>query len=348
MITYVNTVLVTNQNGTSLADESVLNGADSLDTITAAVGKLAIMSCDPDAASLYLTSIEDAEAFKVGVVNSGHTVKYINGKKKYFPVVKWSNIIKKSDIRTFTHLTYQDDEEDTIKITFADDEIKAGRHIVIRLTFKDTPTRYRNWSESYDYLVKDGDTAADVVAKFAETITNQSRRARVEAEVDGATLKLTAMLYDDDNSNDTFNDYAKVRFNANVWYTDSTLPAFASNNKYAIGTIEKTNGVTYPASAKLVRDRERDAQGYQGLMHRCKWYDPKPAMVTNIDYKYGGIIIEFENMYRTADDLFRKTKQTLEIYASNNGTAVAPAEIAGGAFEAIGTALDNSKYGLNA
>lgn len=44
-------------------------------------------------------------------------------------------------------------------------------------------------------------------------------------------------------------------------------------------------------------------------------------MVANIDYKYNGITLEFENMYRAADDIFRKTKQTVEIYASNNGEA---------------------------
>ena len=129
------------------------------------------------------------------------------------------------------------------------------------------------------------------------------------------------MEYDDDNSNDSENFAGKVRFNANCWYSDPTAPGFASSNKYAIGTVTKEVGVQYPASAKNVRDHERTAQGYQGILHRCNWYDPKPAMVANIDYKYNGITLEFENMYRAADDIFRKTKQTVEIYASNNGEA---------------------------
>jgi hypothetical protein len=29
---------------------------------------------------------------------------------------------------------------------------------------------------------------------------------------------------------------------------------------------------------------------------------------------YDSITLEFENMYRTADDLFRKTKQTLQVF----------------------------------
>ena len=35
-------------------------------------------------------------------------------------------------------------------------------------------------------------------------------------------------------------------------------------------------------------------------------------------------------MYRAADDIFRKTKQTVEIYASNEGAAMAPASIGNG------------------
>ena len=37
-------------------------------------------------------------------------------------------------------------------------------------------------------------------------------------------------------------------------------------------------------------------------------------METQLDQKYDGITLEFENEYNTADDLKRKTKQTVEIY----------------------------------
>ena len=60
-------------------------------------------------------------------------------------------------------------------------------------------------------------------------------------------------------------------------------------------------------------------------------------MVTNIDNKYDGITIEFENQYRTADDLWRRTKQTVEIYASNDGAnfETGAVEIAGGLVEKL-------------
>lgn len=39
-------------------------------------------------------------------------------------------------------------------------------------------------------------------------------------------------------------------------------------------------------------------------------------METNLANTYNSVTLEFENMYRTADDLFRKTKQTVEIYTT--------------------------------
>lgn len=368
MITYVNTVLVSNKNGNSLASSSDLEGKDNKDALKELVGKFVFMNCDPamqdgspmaDVADVYVPNA-DVDTFKIGVIKDSYYTKFdkAQGKTLYIPTVKWSNEIKVADIKSLSILRYMEDTEDKVIVDFsnivapepgnetnrpeASDLIYSGGiPIVLRLTFKDTPTRYRKWSESYDYVTKPGDTGVEIAAGLAETISRQIRRARVYASVDGAKLILEAMPYDDDNTNETFNVANKVRFNANCWFSDPGAPGFASNNKYAIGEITKEAGVQYPASAKLVRDRERDAQGYEGLMHRCCWYDPKPAIVANISNKYGGITLEFENMYRAADDIFRKTKQTVEIYASNNGDAMSPGDIADGLVNVINQMIAN-------
>jgi hypothetical protein len=38
-------------------------------------------------------------------------------------------------------------------------------------------------------------------------------------------------------------------------------------------------------------------------------------METQLDKQYNALTLEFENMYRAADDIQRKTKQVLEIYS---------------------------------
>ena len=342
MITYVNSVLVSNKNGNSLVTSQEMEGVNSKDAVKALVGKFAVMNCDPSAqdgsplSDIY-TIDGTVDTFKIGVVTDGFITKTTANGVKYVPVVKWSNEIKAADIKSITKLTYQDDTEDKVIIDFSTIDqatqtlIAAGNiDIVVRLSWKDLPTRYRQWTDSYDYVTKLGDTPATIAAAFAKTINAQSKRARAIASVSGAVLTLEAMEYDDD-SVDSINWYNKVRFNANVYFMNPQAAGWASNNKYDLGvTISKEAGVTYPASAKLVREHEHNAWGYQGILHSCEWYDKTPALVADINNKYGGITIEFENRYHTADDWIKRTKQTVEIYASNNGEAMAPASIAGG------------------
>ena len=344
MITYVNSVLVSNKNGETLATAEELKGKAKKEDLKPLVGKFVFMNCDP--AKQDGTAIEDvykmdsaADRFKIGVVTSDSFQKVDKlGNVTFVPVVKWSNIINVADIKSVAKLDYKEDSEDEITIDFSDIApetldllAQGGCPIVLRLTFKDMPMRYRKWTESYSYVTKVGDTVQEIMAGLVKDIIRAPKRQRVYAKIDGQKLVLTQMKYDDDESNRTENVYMKGRFDANMYWMNPAAPGWASNNKYDLGVVfSKKEGVTYPATAKLVRDRERATFDYQGVLHRSCWYDPQPAMVTNLDNKYDGITIEFENQYRTADDLWRRTKQTVEIYASNNGEAMGADQIAGG------------------
>ena len=344
MITYVNSVLVSNKNGETLATAEELKGKAKKEDLKPLIGKFVFMNCDP--AKQNGTAIEDvykmdsaADRFKIGVVTSDSFQKVDKlGNVTFVPVVKWSNIINVADIKSVTKLDYKEDSEDEITIDFSDIApetldllAQGGCPIVLRLTFKDMPMRYRKWTESYSYVTKVGDTVQEIMAGLVKDIIRAPKRQRVYAKINGQKLVLTQMKYDDDESNRTENVYMKGRFDANMYWMNPAAPGWASNNKYDLGVVfSKKEGVTYPATAKLVRDRERATFDYQGVLHRNCWYDPQPAMVTNLDNKYDGITIEFENQYRTADDLWRRTKQTVEIYASNNGEAIGADQIAGG------------------
>lgn len=344
MITYVNSVLVSNKNGETLATAEELKDKAKKEDLKPLVGKFVFMNCDP--AKQDGTAIEDiykmdaaADRFKIGVVTSDSFQKVDKlGNVTFVPVVKWSNIINVADIKSVTKLDYKEDSEDEITIDFSDIApetldllAQGGCPIVLRLTFKDMPMRYRKWTESYSYVTKVGDTVQEIMAGLVKDIIRAPKRQRVYAKINGQKLVLTQMKYDDDESNRTENVYMKGRFDANMYWMNPAAPGWASNNKYDLGVVfSKKEGVTYPATAKLVRDRERATFDYQGVLHRNCWYDPQPAMVTNLDNKYDGITIEFENQYRTADDLWRRTKQTVEIYASNNGEAMGADQIADG------------------
>lgn len=317
MITYVNTVFVSNTNNPAVIEASALKGAK--DTIAENTGK-------------FVFEKNDDGLFRIGLVKDG--VLRVHGAKTetYANIVKWSNWIDKNYIKSATFMladAYKKNtklaKEDTITINFTGcdegdpNEFARGNcRIVVRLTFKDMPTRFRKWTESYEYVTKPGDKAEQIADAFAAMITDQYKRARVDAKAAAGVLTLTALPYDDDNSVDTINVANKVRFNANVYYTNPQAAGFASKNKYfPTGlTINKKEGYNDPMSAKNVRDREAQAMGYEGILNRgcCTWPIIKPAMTTNLSKKYDGITIEFETKYRAADDIQRHTKQAIEIY----------------------------------
>lgn len=332
MITYVNTVLVGTGAGVCAAKPTAPTDKNTPSTDA---GKFIMMNMDGvDADTLY-TVTKDTKKFRIGFVTSKNVAfRTKDGDVTYVPVIKWSNPIKRADITSMIKQTHFDNSEDTVTLDFSkvDNAIitefaKGERRIIVRLTFKDMPTRYRKWTESYEYVTKPDDTAATIAEAIKKQINVQYKRARVIAnlkkgEKDGENAKsmveLTAMAYDDDNVNDSLNWANKVRFSVNAYYTDPTAPAFASKNKYSITGLEikKVPGKWCTTDAKLVRDREAQAMGYQGILNRGEgtWPVIKPDMVTDITKNYDGITIMFENHYHAADDQIRRTKECVEIY----------------------------------
>lgn len=310
MITFVSKVFVSNENNSALA------------AAPASIKKGQFIVYDVDAAKCTIDA--DTKRFKIGM-GSGKSVKDHKGVSH--PEIKWSNIIQADDIRSINVLAYKADTEEAVKIDFTKIDAAVlkllavgGKRIIVRLTFKDLPTRFRKWTESYEYVTLPGDTAATISKNIADLINKQWKRARVVAADADGVITLTAMPYDDDDSVDTLNVANKVRFNANVYYTDPAAEGWESLNKhYPTGvTIKKTPGTQYAASAKLVRDREAWSMGYDGILNRGEgtWPIIKPAMETKLDGHYNAINIEFENAYRAADDIVRKTKQNVEIYTT--------------------------------
>lgn len=306
MITYVNTVLVSN-----LAANTMLG---SLSNVTKAdAGKFVMQNMDTEAIINSAALAAAAKRARIGVVNP-------DGK------IKWSNTIVAHDVKGLAYTPYAVDSADTCVINLAAAEMSAlnagGKRVIVRITYKDLPTRYRKWTESYEIITSAGEQKSTLATKIADAINNQPKRARVTAVADTTSgsekVTLTAMEYTDDNSVDSISPAAFVRFDVNMYYTNPQACGFASKNKYPISgvTIVTTPGRINATSAKLVRDAEASAMGYQGILNRGEgtWPIIKPTMVTDLDNSYEGLTLEFENMYRAADDIFRKTKQTVNIY----------------------------------
>lgn len=347
MITYVNTVFVSNLGTVATSASNLTKGQ--------------FVFYDVDNHTYTLS--ENTDRFKIGMA-TGKVNKQVNpstGTTTNVNEIKWSNVINVADIKNVSLSKYEDDTEDNVYIDLSGmkdivgdtNKAKAGQRVIVRLTYKDLPTRFRKWTESYEYVTKENDTITTISSALVNLINKEWKRARVTAtlgkvifksgtdEVSSFTstgdlstangIKLTAITYDDDDSVDSINWYNKVRFNANMYWTDPSAEGWESLNKHFPKGVKivKVPGKTYVASAKLVRDREAQAMGYQGILNRGEgtWPVIKPAMETQLTGQYDALTIEFENMYRAADDIFRKTKQTVEIYTKKDTGATIKAKL---------------------
>lgn len=315
MITYVNTVLVGKAAG-------VATMADGAGITTSDAGKFVIV--DNTNNSVTSSTAGDAERIRIGLVTNKTTtlVTKSNGvvTTTQVPVIRWSNWIHQNAIKSYNAKTYTASTQDSVEIDFTNAVLSnvQGNRLVVRLTFKDLPTRFRKWTESYEILVGASDTAANIATKVANAITKEYKRARVSAVASSNKVTLTALPYTDDVTADTINVANYVRFSVNMWYTNPGAEGFASKNKYSVdgAVITKTPGKIYAGDVKLVRDAEAQAMGYEGILNRgeCTWPIIKPDMNVDMTKNYDTITLEFENKYDTADDLKRNTKQTVQLF----------------------------------
>ena len=363
MVNYVNTVLVSNKTYSNAGDTLFVPAAgNNYKPSTSDAGKFIIMNCDANVSANNLYNVNssasgqtgsaaDVQTIKVGyITNKSMTLRKPDGTSVQEPIIKWTNQIKGADIKSYNYSAYAADTEDAVKINFRSlssavltEYAKGGKRIIVKLTYKDMPHRFRKWTESYEYVTKAGDTVNSIVRGIVNMINKEWKRARIVASLGTAsagsnagdpdtiaataagsenganTIILTAVPYDDDNAVDTLNVANKVRFNANIYWTDPQADGWESKNKFFPQGVEmvKVPGSQFKASAKLVRDREAWAMGYLGILNRGEgtWPIIKPDMETQLDKHYNALTLEFENMYRAADDIQRKTKQVLEVYA---------------------------------
>lgn len=328
MITYVNDVFVSNVGELIAADTSTLakDKAEQIDS----VGKLII--ADMENPNVGVATVNaSAKAIRIGLVTKKvSTVIEPDGTMKFAPVIDWTNPIQKDAIKNFACEKYQADEAEKVAVNFAAvtdvntvDKLKTSGHsVVLRIVYKDMNTRYRKWTESYEYVTKEGDTVAKISKAFEAIINKDHKRARVIAKDNAGVLTLEAMPYDDDNSVNSISPAATVRFSVSVWvaYNDiAGISAIGSNKKVSLPGLEikKTPGKVYTASAKYVRDREAAAMGYDGILNRGNGTLIEanlPELNVKLDGRYDAITLQFENMYRSADDLHRIAKQSVEIY----------------------------------
>lgn len=168
-------------------------------------------------------------------------------------------------------------------------------------------------------LIANNNAAKALITAVSGTLSG-SAVAATNLAGGNLNLVLTALAKDDNEGKESINIYTRVNVVANLWYTNPNASGFASKNKYPVAgiTISKTSGFNGVGYWKEIRDKEQVALSYRGILNRTWFPVIKPELNVVVDGRYDGCVIEFEPEHANAEDSFRKTKQSVEVYAIND------------------------------
>lgn len=306
---YVNTVLVGTAQGTTITANDVNSMNAGSIAIVDESGKL--IKTQADAAA--------AKTIKFGLVTN-RVLNYTapNGSAATLKDVTYSNYIPKNAIKAFAVTEYAASSEDVVTFNFATFVPVVGHRYVLRIIYKDLYEHPGQYTHTYEVIAKGTNLKTDLIDKLTKEINKDSRK-RCVATSTASSIVLTAMPKDDNEGKESINLYTQVNMEATMYYTDPSAAGFASKNKYPlIGlSIAKVAGTPGKGNPKLIRDKEQAALGYRGILNRTWWPIIKPELNVDLSKTYDGFVIEFEPVHANAEDSFRKTKQSVEVYVDH-------------------------------
>jgi len=192
---------------------------------------------------------------------------------------------------------------------------------VLRLVYTDERTKIMTPSHMIqDYRITAGASGLSNWARRIAAKINLDANSRVTATLGtgNTALYLEAKSAPDQTLNDIDKHFvvdfeAKV-YNANSGLTGNTVPSGITN---AVSTSMFPGQGTW----QLVRDMEKSAHNYRGLINRTTFPIPSgfSEWMTTKDETYDAVVIKHNNVHETSDMGYRKnTNQATYIYIPNN------------------------------
>ena len=159
MITNVTTVLI-GTGKTSILDHAP--AAQETNTPSEHVGKFVLELVGSG------ESISKHSCSRIGIVTNKNTavVDPVTKQIKYVPIVKWTHTINNYASVKVAVSEYKPNTEDSVKITFNEDNGYDAKRILLRVTYKDMETRYRKWTETYEVVVAPNATKESIAKSF--------------------------------------------------------------------------------------------------------------------------------------------------------------------------------------
>lgn len=241
-----------------------------------------------------------------------------------------SSPIEGKGVRIYNGKSYAAKAEHTATIPAITDTIVAGTEYVLRIVYKDINEDRGQFTDTYRYTAKSGDTSVDIFDGLRLRLIKDNGRfaikrrgaSRVTANAAGQTsLVLTAKPIPQCTSSvNDIDEFSMVNFEVRLNYVDSD---------YYWTEVGLTSDVTYTSfdrgvgTWETVRDVEKHAQSYEGVTNRVWFPIVKPEMRTVKGAAYDLVVIEHDKLHRTPDNQYDKTttlSTQLALETQTNGT----------------------------
>jgi hypothetical protein len=285
----------------------------------APAGSVAVLDANKNVLTASSTNIAAQEfIFLASKTNSGNVI--------------YSQPIRRKNIDKIEAAAPQPPAEEVVKLKFV--SVTEEVEYVVRIVYKDINDHPGQFTQTYRYMSKKGDTPKELVEAFEKIINKQDYysinpdTSRVIASVTTSgtvgtdpndTLVLTGKVRTDNGGLYALNHYAQVNFEVGTWYiyNNSKVPEYIKPD----ATVTMTQApVVGKGFWQLVRDREKLGIAYKGgpnalhwpaTTNSTLWYD----LNTTPNSMYSTITIISDEPYISLQAQYpEKTKVQTELY----------------------------------
>jgi len=230
-------------------------------------------------------------------------------------------------VKLYSGKAYSAKPEQVTTIPAISDSIVAGTEYVLRLVYKDIPEHPGQFTQTYRYVAKSGDTSTDVFDGLRKRIVKHTGRlaisgkggSRVTANALGqASLILTGKAIPEcTTSVKDIDELTQVYFEAYLNYVDSNGFWTEVGLSTAKSTVAHGRG---NGTWEVIRDVEKRAKSYRGIENRIWFPVFEPEFRTLKGAEYGQIVIEHDAEYRSSDNQYNKETSLTTVIAVANET----------------------------
>lgn len=217
--------------------------------------------------------------------------------------VIYSDPINATGVTSYNGRAYSAIQEQVVTIVGSTFAPVVGTEYVLRVVYTDTYERPGQVTDSFR-VVATSTSAATLWSAFVAQINKKTNR-RVQATTPSSNLVLTgrAMPFDTTDTLTAIDEYYQVNFKAVLY-----------SNNFGDSTVTYTTA-PFPGNGtwQRVRDAEKKALSYRGIMNRTVFPVQMPDMRTVKSTNYNLVVVEHDGSYTDTDKYNKVVKLTTSI-----------------------------------